>query len=133
VNISGTPLAAGDSFQLFVATSYSGAFTSLTPAVPGPTLAWDTTQLSQGKLKVIVAPARPVINNIGMSAGNLMFSGTNGLANAGYNVLVSTNLTTPLTNWAVLATNTFDANGAFSVSNSINSNVPQQYYLIELQ
>jgi hypothetical protein len=43
-NVSGTPLAAGNTFQIFNAGSYAGSFT-LTPTSPGSGLAWDTTQL----------------------------------------------------------------------------------------
>src|SRR5205823_10839283 len=43
VNINGA-LAAGNSFQIFNATSYSGSFANITPATPGAGLAWDVTQ-----------------------------------------------------------------------------------------
>ena len=46
-------------------------------------------------------------------------------------VLTSTNVATPLTNWTMLSTNNFDANGAFSVTNAINSNVSQCFYLLK--
>ncbi|MEI6949726.1 autotransporter-associated beta strand repeat-containing protein [Paraflavisolibacter sp. H34] len=45
----------GDQFRLFDATSYSGAFTSIEPAVPGPGLKWDLSELgTTGTLKVAV-------------------------------------------------------------------------------
>src|SRR6185369_2751470 len=37
-NVGAAPLAAGDSFTLFEATSYSGSFSSIQPASPGPGL-----------------------------------------------------------------------------------------------
>ena len=40
-NLSGT-LAAGNSFNVFNARSYSGAFSRISPALPGAGLAWDT-------------------------------------------------------------------------------------------
>jgi hypothetical protein len=47
-------LAAGESFNLFQAASYSGAFTRITPATPGTGLAWDTSALqTEGVLRVI--------------------------------------------------------------------------------
>ena len=49
----GGPLATGDSFTLFSANGYNGAFTSITPAIPGPGLTWDTNSLAvDGSLKV---------------------------------------------------------------------------------
>jgi hypothetical protein len=68
-----------------------------------------------------------------VSDGNLIFSGTNGVSNASYIVLASTNVATLLVNWTALVTNTFDANGAFYVTNTISSGTPQQFYRIQLQ
>ena len=45
-NLAGT-LAAGDSFPLFSATTYQGAFSSISPAIPGSGLAWDLTEPDQ--------------------------------------------------------------------------------------
>jgi len=45
LNLTGDPLAAGDSFNVFSAGSITGSFTSITPA-PGAGLQWDTTQLA---------------------------------------------------------------------------------------
>jgi autotransporter-associated beta strand protein len=133
VNISGAPLAVGNSFQIFSATNYSGSFANITPTTPGAGLAWDTSQLSSGILNVVTAPpSQPVINSTMVSGGNLIFSGTNGVANGTYYVLTSTNLATPLPGWTALATNTFDAYGNFNLTNSINPNAPQQFYLLQI-
>ncbi|HEX7654267.1 MAG TPA: autotransporter-associated beta strand repeat-containing protein [Verrucomicrobiae bacterium] len=52
-NLSGT-LAVGDSFKLFDAATYAGAFTAIAPATPGVGLAWDASQLAtSGTLKII--------------------------------------------------------------------------------
>jgi len=128
VNISGSPLAAGDSFQVFNAGSYTGSFANITPPTPGNGLAWDTSQLNSGLLRVVAAP---IINSVAVSAGGLVFSGTNGVANGTYYVLTTTNLTIPIVNWRTLSTNSFDANGNFSVTNSTSPGIPQQFYSIE--
>jgi hypothetical protein len=133
LNISGSPLAAGNSFQIFSAPSYSGSFAGITPSTPGSGLAWDTSQLSSGVVGVMsVSPALPAINTVAASAGNLVFSGTNGTASATYYVLTTTNLATPLTNWVAILTNSFDANGNFSVTNAIDLSTPQLFYLIQV-
>src|SRR5581483_11387266 len=54
-NISATPLAAGDSFRLFNAPSYSGSFSAINPPMPGSGLAWDSSGLTNGTLRVITA------------------------------------------------------------------------------
>jgi hypothetical protein len=52
-NQSGT-LAPGDSFNLFNAGNYSGAFNRISPATPGTGLAWDSGALvSNGTLRVL--------------------------------------------------------------------------------
>ncbi|MEI9864475.1 MAG: hypothetical protein WDN00_07960 [Limisphaerales bacterium] len=132
LNISGAPLAADDSFQIFSANSYTGSFTDIVPTTPGPGLMWDTTQLSSGKLKVIAAPSQPVVNSISVLGSSLIFSGTNGPANGSYVVLASTNAATPLINWTAILTNDFDAGGFFRVTNTIAPQTPQFFYRLEV-
>jgi hypothetical protein len=131
VNISGSPLAAGNSFQVFSAASYTGSFASLTPATPGPGLAWDRSQLNSGIVNVVAAPSQPVINSTKVSGGNLIFSGTGGTALGSYSVLTATNVATPLSNWTILTSGAFDGTGAFSITNPISSGNPQQFYLLK--
>jgi len=53
----GTALADGDSFKLFDAGSYTGAFTNIVPVRPGTGLVWDTSDLTDsGTLRVTLAP-----------------------------------------------------------------------------
>jgi autotransporter-associated beta strand protein len=131
VNISGSPLAVGNSFQIFTAASYAGSFANIVPAAPAAGLAWDTSQLNHGFLNVVAGPSQPVISTIKLSGSNLIFSGTGGTANGNYSVMTTTNLTTPLANWTALVTNSFDSVGAFSVTNAINSGTPQLFYRIK--
>jgi len=131
-NISATPLAAGRSFKLFAAATYTGAFTSIVPATPGAGLLWDTDGLTNGVLSIVssVVP-QPGITSISLSGTSLIINGTNGLAGEQYNILTTTNLTLPLAQWTVLPTNTFAA-GTFSLTNSVDSSVPQSYYIIRV-
>ncbi len=46
-NVSGAPLAVGNSFQLFSAPSMTGTFSSISPATPGPGLAWGYDAIKQ--------------------------------------------------------------------------------------
>ena len=110
---------AGNSFQLFSAPVYNGAFNSITPATPGPGLAWDTAQLGSGKLTVVPAPV--AITAVSLSGTNFIFAGHSTVRCSGnYVVLSSTNLLVPLNNWPVLmATNAFDTGGNFHVTNSV--------------
>ncbi len=134
-NSGGTPFAAGDSFKLFNAASYSGNFSNvqLPPLLAG--LAWNTNGLNtNGIISVIsTAPAAPpVFGSVNLSGTALTLSGSNGLANGSYYVLATTNLSVPRASWDVLATNPFDAGGNFSFTNSVDAAQPQKFYLLQL-
>src|ERR1700744_5638385 len=93
VNISGAPYAAGNSFQIFHATTYNNNAITISPTIPGPGLAWDTSQLNIGFLNVIsTGGAGPVINTTKLDNGNLVFTGSGGTARANYVVYATTNL-----------------------------------------
>jgi hypothetical protein len=132
-NISGAPLAAGNSFTIFNGASYSGTFASIVPATPGAGLVWDESQLnSQGVVKVASAGGNgPVIGSTRVVGGNVIFGGTGGPASGQYAVLTATNLTTPAASWTPLVTNSFDSSGNFSFTNLLNPNTPQLFYQIK--
>jgi len=68
------PLAVGNSFQLFSAPSMVSSFSSISPATPGPGLAWDTSQLNSfGTLNVIAGASQPVVSSVRIVSGNLVF------------------------------------------------------------
>jgi hypothetical protein len=131
VNISGSPLAPGNTFHIFSAAGHSGSFMNITPATPGAGLVWDTSQLNSGILSVATGTTQPFISSAQLSGGNLVLSGSNGVVNGTYCVLTSTNVAAPLASWTVLSTNNFAVNGAFSITNSLDSNVAQCFYLLK--
>ena len=66
--LSGRAPVASDTFKLFSATTYAGAFASISPAAPGANLAWNTNTLAADGTLRIVSLAPP---NIGVQvAGN---------------------------------------------------------------
>jgi len=60
----------------------------------------------------------------------LVVSGTNGIANAPYLVLASTNVMQPLVQWSRIATNLFDSMGGFVFSNALGH--PRCFYALQL-
>jgi hypothetical protein len=48
-------------------------------------------------------------------------------------VLASSNLSTPLSLWAPVATNQFDTQGGFIFTNLAPTNAPQQFYILRRQ
>jgi len=127
-NISGTALAAGNSFQVFTGTG-SGAFSSITPTTPGPGLAWDTTQLLSGGVINVIAANAPTISSAKLSGGRIVLSGSGGKTNGTYYVLTTTNLTA--NNWFPIATNSYDASGNFTSTNAILPGAAQQFYRLQ--
>jgi hyaluronate lyase len=126
-NLGTAALAAGDSFKLFSATNYSGAFTSL---VLPPGAVWDTTQLAvNGTLRVgsNVPPTIATATWLGARGFELSFTGTPG---SSYRVWGMTNPAVPLTNWLLLESNRFDAAGAATYADTAATNFPQRCYSI---
>ena len=80
-----------------------------------------------------VAPEpKPFITNIRVSGSKVTASGNNGLVNAQYNVLTSTNIAAPLSSWTIMTTQRFDSSGNFSFTNTATASSRQQFYLIEV-
>ncbi len=132
-NLGAQAFAAGDSFKLFNASSYSGAFASVVPAIPGINLAWNTNTLSSGVLSVVALPTpSPQIVTTVMSGNNFIFSGSNGVPGWPYWVLSSSNLSLPISEWTIVSTNSFDGSGNFIFTNPANLNLPQTFYILEI-
>jgi hypothetical protein len=131
-NLSGA-LAAGDASKLFDASSYSGTFASITPASPGAGLAWNTTDLTlNGTLRIVTAVTPPHFNGPVLAGSTLTLSGGGGTPNTDYYVLVSTNVSLPVTNWDRLVSNQFDGSGNFSFNVNVIPAIPQRFFLIQL-
>ena len=114
--------------------TYGGALTmsSLTIASAPAGFVCTVSTNTPGQIQLIVQlPAPPVFGGINLAGGNLVFSGTGGVSNATFYLLGSTNLDTPLTNWTRLLTNQFDGSGNFNITNVLDTNAPQDFYLLE--
>jgi hypothetical protein len=130
VNNLGGTLAAGDSFKVFNAASYTGTFSTVTPS-PGPGLAWDTSGLTSGTIKVVASAPAPTIGHITVSGGSVIITGNSAGAGGTYHILTATNVATPLSNWVVLTNGTFDGSGNFSTTNAIGNNT-RAFYLLQV-
>jgi hypothetical protein len=71
---------------------------------------------------------RPLIAKVSLAGLKVTASGSNGLVNAAYNVLASTNLTAPLSSWTISATGRFDSTGNFNFTNTVPAGSQQQFY-----
>ena len=127
----GPALAEGNSFKLFNAAGYFGAFTNLVlPALPVG-LGWNTNSINTNGVLSVVVTATPLIGAVSIAGGGLVFKGGAGVANANFYLLGSTNLATPLAGWTRLLTNQFDGNGNFSLTNYAATN-PQSFYRLQV-
>ena len=129
-NLGPDTLTPGDSFQLFSATSYSGALSALTlPPLPAG-LSWTNRLLVDGSLAVINKTA-PSIGGLTRSGTNLIFNVTGGSPGAPWNLLTSTNVVLPLSDWTTNSSGVFDWLGTVTVTNGINLAEPQRYLRIQ--
>jgi pectate lyase len=74
----------------------------------------------------------PVITNAAMTVDGFVLSGTDGPANGDYDVLTATNLMLPLSQWAVIGTDSFDVNGHFTFANTITPDVSPKFYVVRV-
>ena len=132
-NIGASALTNGDSFQLFNAGNYSGAFAGfvLPPLANGQ--AWNTYTLNTSGTLSVVVLTPPTIASPNLVGGSVVIGGSGGVNSWPYYLLASTNLTSPSAQWARVATNQFDGNGHFIITNAINPNWPQTFYRLQLQ
>jgi polygalacturonase len=86
-----------------------------------------------GRVNFIVAtPPPPVFSSVILNNGtNLIMNGSGGTTNFSYLVLSSTNIALPLNQWTSIATNQFLANGNSSFTNSLATNQPQKFFLLQ--
>jgi len=71
----GPAISSGNSFKLFNAAAYSGAFAGIVPTTPGAGLAWDTSSLVvDGNLKVKSVSTEPTDISALVNGGNLELS-----------------------------------------------------------
>ena len=130
----GAALKVGDTFTLFSALTYAGAFGNL--ALPNY-YNWDTSQLTvNGTIRVTGVLPPPAFSQVDFSQlanGSITLNAINGALNGPVTVLSTTNLTLPLSSWTTVTTGNFDGSGNYSVSVTADPAAPQEYYLLQAQ
>ena len=132
VTSDSTPLAAGDTFQLFTVTgSKSG---NLSVVGFGATYSFDP---SSGIVTVVSTGPGVFTNPTGISSfklngANVVITATNGQAGGAYYLLQSTNVALKLSQWTTVATNVLNANGnyTFTGTNAVTTGGNQQFYIL---
>ena len=125
VTASGDALTAGDSFQLFGAGGYSGAFTTLNLPALNAGLFWNTSGLLSTGTITVSAAAPANLSGAGYTPGGGFQLQLASSAGAQYEIQLNTNLNT--TNWTTIAVLTNTA-GTSLFSDLAATNSPQRFY-----
>jgi len=96
---------------------------AISPIMETSTYSLNGMSASSFETYVVPVTTPPVVNHPVTSDGNLILTGSGGTAGAGYTLLASTNVATPMASWTTNTTGNFDGSGDFS--NAIPVNVSQ--------
>jgi autotransporter-associated beta strand protein len=124
----GAGLTAGDSFAIFSAPSYNGAFAQLNLPALDAGLAWNTNTLTNGVLSVVTTVGPQFTSLAQSSDGNFQFSGS-GAAGVTYTLNAATNLTPPEV-WTFVTNAVANQAGLFQFSDLSATNFPERFYRI---
>ena len=139
INVPSLPSSnAPASFTLISYTNQAGTFNIGLGSIPaGPYgSAYITNDTSASAVILVLVPpptppTPPQIGSIKLSAGNVIITGSNGVASGNYYLLTSTNVALPLNQWPSVLTNQFDINGNFNLTNPMTPGVSRQFYLLQ--
>jgi hypothetical protein len=91
---------------------------------------WGSVTSSVAVLTVLTSPNFTSIMAAG--GGDFILSGVGGTNDGTYYVLTSSNLVTPLGLWTPIVTNQFGSQGQFVFTNTVPTNTPQLFYILQL-
>jgi hypothetical protein len=115
----------------FVANSSGGQTLIITPFSSG---ANPTPQVNLVQVRDLSSTTALTITSFGISGATLTLKATNGPANGPFVLLQSGDVTTPVSQWTPVLTNSFDGNGFVSLSaNAVNPANPRQFYILRTQ
>ncbi len=131
-NLDGTVLAAGNSFKLFSAATYGGAFTNyLLPSLSNG-LVWDSSKLAiDGTIAVIHPPPISRITAIKPVAPHTIQLAGTGVASQIYYIRASTNLALPLAQWWLLGATNSASSGQIGFTDITATNDHRFYRLAQ--
>jgi len=121
------------SFQVFVPAGHDLILVVSDTGVGNAGIGKPFRVLVEGFTDTQYSDTRPAIVNVAMSNTNLVLNATNGIAGRTYDVLTSTNLALPLSQWAPIATNVPNASGSFllTVTSAVNPLDRQRFFILQ--
>ena len=119
-----------------VNTALNGKLVTNGPVFIGALMLYTNLTYASDHLPVVadytIPMPAPRITSFSIVGTNLTLTATNGITNAVYAVLMHTNLASPLTNWAPLATHTATSGVfTFTATNVVNKTAPQRFYILK--
>jgi hypothetical protein len=99
------------------------------PVYPARGVMYDCVQLEAGALLGTVAPQ---FTGITVNEATLTLQGEGGIPDGICRLLVSDSVTGSVAEWMCVATNTFDGNGHFRLTNAISPAHPQRFYRLQV-
>ena len=131
LNISAAAGFGPGTYTLF---NYGGALSvgSLTIGSVPTAYTYSIDTSNQGVVNLVVSLPQFGFSGISVSGSGVVLKGSGGATNGTYYLLASTNLVLPLANWTRVATNQFDANGNFLLTNSFGTNTTRSFYRLQL-
>jgi len=114
---------AGATFNIGLGTlpaGYTGVLTN------------DTATSTIGLVLTSAIHPQPRMNSFVQSGNTLLVSGINGFANGPFHVLVSTDVTAPLSSWTSVGSGIFGPTGNFSFNATIDPAKPQQFFIVQV-
>ena len=121
-----------DSFKLFNASAFAGAFSNLALPALTPGLTWNAATLHTDGWLRVVSNTPPVIGGVALNGSGLVISGSGGAPGATYFVLTATNIAQPLLQWTPVLTNMFDGGGNFGFTNAMAPATGQQFFRLRV-
>ena len=81
---------------------------------------------------VEIVTASSITQAITRGGNEIIINGAGGTAGATYRILATTNVASPLAQWAPIATNQFGAGGGFSYTNGIQPSMPARFFRVSV-
>jgi hypothetical protein len=125
------PLDLGDTFPLFSASGFSGAFSAITLPPLAAGLGWSNQLLLNGSVTV-VNQSDPTISGLARNGTNLVLKVTGGSPGGTWTLLTSMDVTLPLASWTIVAPGVFDWMGEVTLTNGIDLSDPQRYLRLRI-
>ena len=122
---TGNALTNGDSFKLFNAPIYAGAFSVKNLPSLNPGLRWDTSLLNTSGIIQVAPLTPPQILPVTLNGTNLMISLQTD-AGATYELQMATGVEAPVT-WTSIATNT-GTGGILTFPTPVDPSQPKQFF-----